>query len=487
MAFMKTQETKKGNSIGKYFEPIKTRTKTIIKSHPFVTLFALLGLLVGLIVLSNFLQRPKVAEEDVKPKTKKVQLYRIGEAPKITVQAQVEKSGVVTIAALAPGVVSEIPVAPGDLVDRGTVLVSTASNYEGGNAAALQVSIAARNLQNINETYQTQKDLIKKQKELATRVDENSDEMREISRKSIEETEAIITLNDEILSAIDANINKLSTTDDPLVDEDEAILGQKQIKTQFLSANNQLRSSLRNTEFTSSDSEPPAEIPNLQEDITKKQLDIQDKAIDLSRDISRLQLAVAQVQAAAMNPSAPFAGTIQRVFVKVGQAIQPGTPLAVINQTVEEDPIVAVAYVPADIARKASYMEPSKLTIGKFTYESFPSYITQEAVQGTLYAIYFPIPENYASFVTDTGYISVQIPVGVYDTNAVVPYVPIDSVYQTQSESYLFVAEKGKATSKKVVLGNVIGRYVEVNSGLNRGDAIILDRNVISGDPVQVN
>lgn len=487
MPFMKTPTTKKGNFIGKYIAPVKTRTKTIIKSHPFITLFSLLGLLVGLIVLSNFIQKPKAAEEDVKPKTKTVKVYRIGEAPKITVQAQVEKSGVVTIAALAPGVVSEIPVAPGDLVERGTVIVSTASNYEGGSAADLQVSIAARTLQNVNETYQTQKDLIKKQKEMAERVDENSDEIREISRKSIEETEAAISLNDEILSAIDANINELSSTDDPTVDEDELILAQKQIKTQFLSANNQLRSALRNTEFSASDSEPPAEISNLQEDITKKQLDIQDKAIDLSRDISRLQFAVAQVQAAAMNPSAPFAGTIQRVFVKVGQAIQPGTPLAVISQTVEEDPIVAVAYVPSDIARKASYLEPSVLSIGKFSYEAFPSYITQDAVQGTLYAIYYPIPDNYSGFVTEAGYISVQLPVGVFDTGAVVPYVPIDSVYQTQTDAYLFVNEKGKATSKKVVLGNVIGRFVEVNSGLNRGDAIILDRNVISGDPVQVN
>ncbi len=396
----------------------------------------------------------------------------------MTVQAQVEKSGVVTISALSPGVISEIPVSPGDVVDRGTILVSTATNYQGGDAAALQVSIASRNLRNSNETYDTQKELIQKQKELATRVDENSDEMREISAKSIDETKSLIALNDEILAAFDASIT--ASTDSGTISD------LKGVKSQTVAANNQLKNALRNTEFSSSDSEPPAEISNLQEDITKKQLDIQDKAIDLNRDVTRLQLAIAQVQAAAMSPAAPFAGTIQRIFVKVGQAVQPSTPLVIIAQAVEKDPIVAVAYVPRDTAKKVSYLEPSILSIGNSRYEAFPTYITQEAVKGTLYAIYYPIPEHLSGFVTDTAYITVQIPIGVFDTGAVVPYIPIDSVYQTQNESYVFTVNRGKAASKKVLLGNVIGNYVEVKGGLGNRDRVILDRTVIGGDRVSI-
>lgn len=476
---MKTQNKNQGNFFGKYFNPVKTKTRSFISAHPFITLFSLLGLLVASIVISNFIQKPKTVEEDVKPKTKKVQVYRIGEAPKISVQAQVEKSGVVTIAALAPGVVSEVPVAPGNIVERGTVLVSTASNYGGGNAAALQVSINAKNLQNANDSYETQKEIYKKQKELAKRTDEDKDELREITEKSLEETKTLISFNDELLATIDASI--ASALDNATRQQ------QQQAKSNLLNANNSLRNSLRGNEYSSSSDEPPAEIANLTEEIAIKEIEIKEKAHELNRDILRLNLAVSQVTAAAMTPSAPFAGTVQRVFVKVGQAIQPGTPLAVISQTVDEDPIVAVAYVPRDIANKASYLEPSILTIGDYSYEAFPSYMTQDAVQGSLYAIYYPIPENYSKFVTDAGYISVQVPVGVFDTGAVVPYVPIDSVYQTQSDAYIFINKNGKATSKKVVLGNVIGRYVEVNSGLDRGDAIILDRNVISGDPVTTN
>ena len=50
----------------------------------------------------------------------------------------------------------------------------------------------------------------------------------------------------------------------------------------------------------------------------------------------------------------------------------------------------------------------------------------------------------------------------------------------------MFVAEEGIASSKIVKLGNVIGGFVEINEGLTEGDQVILDRNVISGDPVKI-
>ena len=185
-----------------------------------------------------------------------------------------------------------------------------------------------------------------------------------------------------------------------------------------------------------------------------------------------------------MSPSAPFRGTVQRVFVKYGQSVAPGTPLMVLSQAIEDDPIVAIAYVPRDVAQKVSYYEPSKLQIGNQSFETYPSYITQDAIEGSLYGVYFPIPDLYNRALTDAGYINVQIPVGSVNTSAAIPYIPIDSVYQTQDESFVFIAEKGAAKSRKVVLGPVVGRYVEVENGIKSGDQIILNRDIVSGDKV---
>lgn len=460
--------------------PRKKVTK-FATSRPFATLFALLGVLLVLIIIGNIFRKPEETTKQNEQQTKSVQVYRIGEAPKMTVQAQVEKSGVITITALSPGVVQNIYYVPGDYVAQGSTLLTTSTNYQGGNAAYLQTQIASRQLQNINETYDTQKEIIAKQKEIANKTDQNSDELRDISQKSIDETKGLIDVNDSALKMVEGIITDLETSGAT----DTLILPYLQQKSQILSALNQLRSGLRNTEYNIAGDKPQAQLSDLQKDITLKQLDIQEKALDLNRDITKLQLQVAQVQAATMYPSSPFNATVQRVLVKVGEAVNPGTPLVILSQEIEEDPIVAIAYVPREIALKTTYAEPSVLSIGEISYETYPSYISRDAVEGNLYGIFFPIPDQYHQYVTNDGYINVTVPVGYYNTSASIPYIPIDSVYQTQEKAYVFVIEDKKAVARELALGSVIGRYVEVDQGLKSGDVIILDRNVVGGDMVQ--
>jgi hypothetical protein len=140
--------------------------------------------------------------------------------------------------------------------------------------------------------------------------------------------------------------------------------------------------------------------------------------------------------------------------------------------------------VPREIARKVSTLEPSTLYIDSFTYTAYPSYITQDAIQGTLYGVYFPIPDNYHRYVTDKANIQVELPIGYYDTTSAVPFIPIDAVYQTQEEAYVYVVVTNKVESRKVILGEVFGRFVQLKSGLKSGDKLIIDRNVIAGDIV---
>ncbi|CAN5126268.1 hypothetical protein BH09PAT2_BH09PAT2_05550 [soil metagenome] len=472
---LKTRYTTAKNTIGEKTRPARKRISTFINNHPFKALFGLLGLLILLIILSNLLNKPKIEEKKAEPKPKKVEIYQIGSSPRITVQAQIEKSGVVTIAALSPGIVQQIYTDPGMEVTAGQSLLYMSSTYQGGNVPALQLSLAAAQLKNADETYDTQRELIAKQREIATKTEENADELRDISAKSKAETQEMIDLNDQILANVNAAI-----TAGVNVQENTALKGQ------YLAANAQLRTALRNTEYAVNEDKPPTALGELQKDIVMKQLDIQEKSLTLSREVTRLQYQIAAVGAQAMQPSAPFHGTVQRIFVKPGQSVNPGTPLMVLSQAVEEDPIVAIAYVPADVARKVSYYEPSTLTIGNKNYDTYPTFITRDAIQGSLYGVYFPIPENYSQYVTDAGYINVQIPVGAANTSAAIPYIPIDSVYQTQDESYLFVASNGVAKSKKIKLGPVVGRYVEVEDGIKSGDRIILNRDIVTGDKVAI-
>lgn len=472
-------------NIKKFLGVQRKKILTFIDKKPFASFFIILGVLFILIVISNILGAPKKEEKKETPEVKQVRVYQVGSVPKMTVQAQIEKSGVIHLTALAPGVIWSINKTVGQHVEKGETLFNLSSNYQGGNTSSLQRQMAQTQYKNVIDTYDLQKDMIQKQRDLANKSDENSDQLRDIMDKSLSGMKSLIDLNNDILSSLDKNLSELESTNVGGAN-DALILSTKQLKSQFLAANNQAVQASLNAQYASAGDKPPAELSNMQKDLALKQLDFQVKMLDLNREISRIQLQIAQVVEAMMYPASPFSGTIQRIFVKVGEQVGPGTPLAILSQDIENDPIVAIAYVPYDIAKKISRLEPSIIHFGKTTMTSNPSYITQDAIQGSLYGVYFDIPDQYATDLTEKGSIHIDLPLGYFDTGSAIPFVPIDSVYQTKDQSYVYVVKDGEVQAKSLKLGLVFGSYVEVEKGLEESDRIIIDRNVIAGDRVSI-
>lgn len=452
------------------------------QKRPITTFVGLLLMLLGLIILSNAINRPRGAREVALP-IKEVQVYTIGTSPKITVQAQVEKSGVIKVVALGSGVVQAINAEVGQEVGQGTNLISMSTNYQGGNAFSLQRQIAGVQYKNVKDTYQTNKELIDKQRELTEKSDKNSDELRAISNESLESTKSLIALNSNILTTLETQQADLEATNIGGAN-DEAILQTKQLRSQLMSANIQLESGVRNSEFSGADDKIPAELSNLTKDIALKQLDLQKKALDLNVEVSRLNLTLAQINEALMFPASPVNGVVERVYVRLGQAVTPGTPLVQISGSSQS--LMAVALLSPEMAKGVSRAQASTLHLGKETFDSVPFYVSKDATDGSLYTAQFQISVEYVSAVTDKGYITIEIPVDFPKTGGTVPFVPIDSVFQTQNQAFLFVAKSGKVASKQVKLGQVLGRFVEVESGLNEADQVILNRNVIQGDSVRI-
>ena len=453
------------------------------QKRPISTFAGLLLMLLGLIIISNAINRPKDASEIGLP-AKEVTVYTIGTSPKITVQAQVEKSGVIKVVALGSGVVQNIGVEVGQEVWQGTNLVSLSTNYQGGNAFSLNRQIAQASYKNAKDTYNTSKELIDKQKELAEKSDKNSDELRNISNKSLDGARSLISLNNDILTTLEVQQTDLESGNAGGAN-DSAILQTKQLRAQLMSANNALEAGLRNTEYSGSDDKIPAEISNLSKDIALKQLDLQQKALDLNLEIGRLGLTLAQINEAIMFPASPVNGVVERVYVRVGQVVTPGSPLVQISGNSQS--LIAVAFLSKEMADGVSRVQVSTLHLGKESFESAPFYVSQDATDGSLYTAQFQIPIEFSSKVADKGYIMVEIPVDFPKTGSAVPFVPIDSVFQTQDQAFLFVAKNGKAQSKQVRLGQVLGRFVEIKSGLSQEDQVILNRNIISGDPIRIS
>ncbi len=467
-------------------EKRKVFTKRIfsfIQIKPFTSFFIVLGILLVLMVVGNVLFSPKPEIAKNQDSLKKVQVYKIGSAPLVSYQGKVEKSGVTKIVAQMPGVVNYINVYEGQQVGAGVNILGLSTNYSGGNALSIARQIAGDQYQSAKDNYPTQKELIGKQKELANKSDENSDKLREIARGANESTQGLIDLNTSILNTLAANQSALESL--PKSDENDAkILQVKSTRAQLIAGNNQLQLGLNNSNYANSDDNAPATIGNISKDVTVKQLELQEKALDLSLELSRLSFNMAQINEASMYPSAPFAGVIERLFVHPGDTVNPGTVIANLSGNTQHSEVVVL--VSEGIAKNISTFESSVLTINGKEISMMPSYVSRDATNGNLYSVIYQLDDSFSANLTNGEYVDVKIPVGVADASNIDPFIPLDSVIQTQDEAFVYVVNNGKAEVKKIILGQIQGRFVEALTGLPKDAEIILDRNVIEGDKVLV-
>lgn len=452
------------------------KSVTFVQKRPFLAFFASLGLLLLILiagsVVSNLGKKEVKAVENVKT----VQTLAIGQTPSVKLQAQIEKKGIIQIVAQTPGVVDTIHTEEGQTLQAGQKIVSLSTNYQGGNAASLQRQLAGAQAKNAYDTYDTQKELLKKQREVAEKSSANSEELRKISRDSAGDTAGLLRLNEEILQTVDEQLEQAEQSGTPA-----DIAAAKSQKAQVESGITQLRGTLRGLEYQGNEDKPAADLAGLQKDIALKQLDVQEKALDLGRQVAGIQYNLALVQEGMMNPSAPYEAVVERIFVEKGEVVNPGTPIAIVRCLDIETS--AVIRVPRTIALTISRTEPTIFLFGNKKVSALPSYVSAVATDGQLHTIVYTLPEGVTN-TTDKEYVSVEVPV-VSASESAIPYIPIDSVYQSQDETTVNIVDGDKVSSRKIELGGVYGSFVEVVSGLNRGDKVILNRNVVTGDKIK--
>lgn len=459
------------------------RTVKFIRSKPLGSFFLVLALVLVLLIVGKLLQQ-KPAESEPQRITKAVQVYSIGNGPKATYQARIDKSGVITIVAQSPGIVQNVSVKEGDKVGQGQQIISLSSNYQGGNAASVQRQIAQRQYQNAIDTFGTQNSLIQSQRDVATASAENEQRTRDITKQSLDETSDLVKANDDQITAIKQSIDMLKQSSTTATSSQQ--VGELEGSAiQLQSGLNQLRQAQRTSSYQASNENPPALIASAQKDIALKQLDVQQKSIELNRDVAHLQVQLAYVNEAAFYPASPFTGTVQSINVRKGEAVAAGTELA----TIAADDIESTAslLVPQAIAAMLSTGEPSTIQQKGKTISITPLYVATEASSGQLYAVKYDIPSEYQNLFANGEYVNIEVPLKAADTSSAVPLIPIDAVYQTQDKSFVMVAQNNKAVSRDITVGEVFGDYVEVANGLKRGDQVILNRNVVADDSVKIN
>jgi len=476
------------NSLKNRIHIIRTKTGQLVESQPLLSFFGLLGLLLLLIIVGNFLRQPPAATETVQTEPKLVQAYTSTQAPTMTFSAHVEKSGVIHIYAQSAGIVQAIKMKEGQHVKRGTTLVSLSTNYQGGNVASISRQIAQKNFEFNEQNLDAQKDIIANQKDLATKAQTQAAELRDINSQSFEATRSLISLNQDILHRIEDQIKFLESTNVGGAN-DAAILGALQGKAAAQSGLTQLESSFRVLEYQSDDSKTPTQISDMSRDVTIKQLDLQEKSLVLAKDISELNVKLARISESLMYPASPCPGVVERIYVNIGQSVTPGTLIATIAADQGEN--TAIVSVTREVAQQISSTEPSVLRAGEERLELYPRYVSTEATEGNLYTVLYDIPTEFSSSLTNAELLQIKIPVGNKTIAASNVIVPLDAIYQTQDKAYVSVMRQDEAgqtiaRTVEVNLGQVSGSYVQITAGLSADDQIITSRNVQDGDTVRL-
>lgn len=449
------------------------------RKNPITVFVLFLIFLFVVIFLVSSAAEPEITTQE-KGVKKDVIVFDIGEKPTIIAQGKVVESGAVQIFSQTGGIASKIHVKEGDKVYRGSRLLSIANNYEGGNAASIQASVAAKQLKNLEDTFDTQKDLINLQRDIANQVEENSQELRNLAGDSISGTEKLLDQNKDILETLEDNLTLLeqSNTDGSL---DEEIFGIKQGIALQSAQILQIESGLRSSSYQASDENPPADLARLQKDVTLKQIDLQESALYLGRDIARLQAAAAAIGASIFYPSSPVTGVVEAVNVVENQVIAPGTPLATLKSS--KNSLKIVVQVPKELAPFVSRSQSAKVLVDNNELELFADYVSTISTQANQHTATYTsdtIPQNID--LPQNSFVQVRISLFGNCLDVQTCFVPIESVHQTQESTAVYIVEEGIARLREITIGPIVGKFVEVLSGLENVDKIIISRNVVDGD-----
>lgn len=460
----------------------------IVGRFPLIAfIIALIGL-VAILVIGVRLRQPAIVTTE-EEKSIAVKTYAVGETPELVVQARVDKAGVINIVALTGGVVKKIPVKAGQTVKSGAQLVQMANNYQGGNTASLARQSAQKSHQFLVDTFDTQKEVIQKNRELAEKAETLESELRAISRASIDDTKGLISLNEDIVRTVDDQI-KLFESMNCCGIFDYEILQLKNNKSQIQGGLISLRAGLRSTEYASNDSQEPAEIARLTKDVTIKQLDIQEKSLVLNKELSALSVKIARVNESMFFPTAPCGGVIERIHVKEGEHVSAGTVL--ISMVTNDDTTSLIGLVPGDVAERVTPYGNVTIAKGDQELTGTINYVSQEPTDAGLHSILVSIPDGLGGEVWQDEVVKLHVALGSANlSTGLQPFVPIDAVYQTRNEAFVYVTQPGedgktRATIRTLRLGEVFGDTVVVEDGLTNGDQVIVSRNVAAGNLVHL-
>lgn len=215
--------------------------------------------------------------------------------------------------------------------------------------------------------------------------------------------------------------------------------------------------------------------------VTQKQVD------DMKLQLKTAQARMVQAQKNSQNTllKSPIDGIINARFVEVGAYLSPGTK---IFQIVNISRLKLVVNVPESQVVQLKLGQDVPVTTNVFPEAAYKGKITFIAAKGDA-TLNYPVEVEIANIAGK------ELKAGMYGTavfnlpqQAPALLIARNAFYTGVSNADVYLLENGKAVSRKLVPGRIFGDRVEVKSGLDEGETVIISGqvNLANGTAVTV-
>jgi membrane fusion protein (multidrug efflux system) len=202
-------------------------------------------------------------------------------------------------------------------------------------------------------------------------------------------------------------------------------------------------------------------------------------------ETARAALENARLNLSRCTVTAPMAGVVERLDLKVGLYLNDADPMA---RILEVDRLKAVIGIPeSDVSavRKLDKVELSLQALGDRVVTGTRHFLDSSPDSAArLYRLELAV-DNRDRAILPGMFVRADLVKEVAENSIA---LPLYSVVTRNDEQYVFVARENKAVKRPVTLGIMEGWQVQVREGLDFGEQVIIEghRDVEDGQPIKV-
>ncbi len=204
---------------------------------------------------------------------------------------------------------------------------------------------------------------------------------------------------------------------------------------------------------------------------------------------AQAQVALAELNVGYTEVRAPFDGQMSKHLIDVGNMVGANPQTAVLAQITQLDPIYVVANISSQQALQIrANLDQRRLTLAElhkvpveaalsdetgFPHKGTLEYVAPsiDAATGTLYLR--GIMRNPTRALLPGMFVKLRLPMGKIQTSALI--VPQMALQEDQGGRYLLIVNDSNVVEKRYVqLGQTVGSFQEISSGLERNDRVVV-------------